>query len=107
MSNITNGVAAFLLLTVVINIGISVLSGVDDGTQLNTDVYAAGSITFSGGQPADGDTVTIYNTVYEFDSNSDTSIGTIPVTIGATSTETASNLVTAINENNPGAIADI
>ena len=56
------------------------------------------SITLSD-QPSDGDTLTIGNEVYEFDTGNGVITGHIAVLIGATKTETTNNLVTVINTN--------
>lgn len=62
---------------------------------------ATAAITFTGGLPADADTITLFdgvNTlVFEFDSNSAYTRGRIPVTIGATDDLTAVALSKAIN----------
>jgi hypothetical protein len=65
-----------------------------DGNWETVSVYYTGSFVFSG-QPADGDTVSLYGFTYEFDSDESTSGGT-PVAIGASLSATLSNLVTAL-----------
>jgi flagellar hook protein FlgE len=59
--------------------------------------YAQGQLEFTG-QPADGDTITIGGTTYEFDSNSSVSGGNTSVAIGTTLPLTISNLATAVGD---------
>jgi hypothetical protein len=68
------------------------------GTELTggTDVHAGGSFFYSG-QPADGETVTVGTTTYEFDNNSVVAPGNIVVLIGSTAEDTARNLIGKIN----------
>lgn len=66
----------------------------NDGLWETVAVYYTGSFAFSG-QPADGDTVSLYGLTYEFDSDESTSAGT-PVAIGADLAATLDNLVTAL-----------
>jgi flagellar hook protein FlgE len=56
--------------------------------------FGTGSLSFSG-QPADGDTVTIGGTTYEFDSGGGVTAGNTAVTIGGTLATTLNNLKTA------------
>lgn len=51
-------------------------------------------------QPADGNTITINGTIFEFDNNASVSGGNISVTIGATLVETIENLALAIEAAN-------
>lgn len=60
-----------------------------------TGIHAFGTIQYTG-QPADGDTLSIGTSVYEFDNNSVVAGGHLPVTIGATDDDTFANLVTEI-----------
>jgi len=65
---------------------------------------ATGTIEFTGDvNPADTDTITISDgeqtATFEFDNNSTTSPGNVPVVIGADASETLENLMDAINEN--------
>lgn len=59
--------------------------------------FAEGQLEFTG-QPADGDTVTIGGTTYEFDSNSSVSGSNTSVAIGTTLPLTLSNLTTAVGD---------
>jgi hypothetical protein len=62
--------------------------------------YETGTFAFSGGQPADGETVTINDgensVTFEFDSNSAFTRGNVGVTIGGSAAATAANLQIAI-----------
>ena len=60
--------------------------------------FAQGQLEFTG-QPADGDTVTIGGTTYEFDSNSSVSGSNTSVAIGTTLPLTISNLTTAVGDS--------
>lgn len=73
-------------------IGILILSGIDSGV----GVHSNNAILSFDNQPADGDTITINGYILEFDSGDGVVSGHIPVTIGATLTETIANLGTAI-----------
>jgi len=59
--------------------------------------YGVGQVTFTA-QPADGDTLTIGGTVYEFDSNASVAAGHTAVTIGGTLAATLANLDTAVTD---------
>jgi flagellar hook protein FlgE len=59
--------------------------------------FAQGQLSFTG-QPADGDSVTIGGTTYEFDSNSAVTAGNTAVSIGSTLALTIGNLATAAND---------
>jgi flagellar hook protein FlgE len=59
--------------------------------------YAQGQLSFTG-QPADGDTVTVGGTTYEFDSNSSVAAGNTAVAIGSTLPLTLANFATAVND---------
>jgi flagellar hook protein FlgE len=61
-------------------------------------LFAQGQLEFTG-QPADGDTITIGGTTYEFDSNSSVSAGNTSVAIGTTLPLTISNLATATGDS--------
>jgi flagellar hook protein FlgE len=61
-------------------------------------LYSQGQLEFTG-QPADGDTVVIGGTTYEFDSNSSVSGGHTSVAIGATLPLTIGNLATATGDS--------
>lgn len=62
--------------------------------------YETGTFAFSGGQPADGETVTINDgenaVTFEFDNNSAFTRGNVGVTIGGSAAATAANLQLAI-----------
>lgn len=64
--------------------------------------FAQGQLSFTG-QPADGDTVSIGGTTYEFDSNSSVTGSNTAVSLGTTLALTISNLSTAVND--PRAVA--
>jgi flagellar hook protein FlgE len=59
--------------------------------------FAQGQLSFTS-QPADGDTVTIGGTTYEFDSNSSVGSGNTSVSIGSTLALSIANLATAAND---------
>lgn len=69
-------------------IGVIILSGLDSG--VHTSMVGSSTIQFIG-QPIDGDIITIHGYVFEFDDDGSVSSGHIPVTIGATVTDTIAN----------------
>lgn len=66
-----------------------------------TVVTAIGRIAYSG-QPADGTNLSINGITFEFDSNANTGVGTVPVTIGASAAASFAALAAAITANVPG-----
>jgi flagellar hook protein FlgE len=60
--------------------------------------YAQGQLGFTG-QPADGDTIVIGGTTYEFDSNSSVTGGNTSVAIGTTLPLTLTNFATAVGDS--------
>ena len=60
--------------------------------------YGSGAVTFSG-QPADGDTIAIGGTTYEFNSSGGVSGGHTAVTVGGSLSATLANLVTAVGDS--------
>ncbi|MGE5537890.1 MAG: flagellar hook protein FlgE [Gemmatimonas sp.] len=60
--------------------------------------YGSGTVTFSG-QPADGDTITIGGTTYEFDNNAAVGGGNTAITIGGSLAATLANLDTAVTDS--------
>lgn len=59
--------------------------------------HAAATLDFSA-QPANGDTLVIGGTTYEFDSDSSVGVGNTAVTIGADLATTLNNLITAVGD---------
>jgi hypothetical protein len=70
------------------------------GRQKFEGVKAMGAVRLAV-NPADTETVTIGNKVYEFDNNAAVTAGRVSVTIGGSAAATAANLITAINANKP------
>lgn len=60
--------------------------------------YAASGLLEFTGQPADGDTISIGGTTYEFDNNASVTAGNTAVTIGANTATTIANLVSAVGD---------
>jgi flagellar hook protein FlgE len=82
------------------NYSTEVPSGAAMVTALNSagqPSFAQGQLGFTG-QPADGDTITIGGTTYEFDSNASVTGGNTSVAIGTTLPLTISNLATAVGD---------
>jgi flagellar hook protein FlgE len=82
------------------DIGISAPAGSAQVTLNNASgqpYAAAGRLDFSG-QPADGDTVVIDGTTYEFDSGGGVGAGNTAVTIGGSVSATVGNLVSTVGD---------
>lgn len=75
-------------------IGICLLNGVENSSQIDTAHTA--TVTLSE-NPVDGDTLTLDNNIFEFDSGDGVVTGHIPVTIGTSLDETGVNFVSAVN----------
>jgi hypothetical protein len=75
-------------------IGIIVLSGIDNGVD-HGDYIESITLTMTM-NPADGDTVTIDNNIFEFDIGDGVTVGNIPVTIDAYLVNTVLNLKNAM-----------
>lgn len=73
-----------------------------------TPVKAKGTLTFSG-SVADGETVTIGDAIYEFDTDEDTVKGNIAVDVsdGVTASDAVTALVAAITANNDSVVTAV
>lgn len=90
VTNIVKIAAAFL-------VGLVILSGLITGT-VNAQDHQSAVFTFTENPQAEG-TITLNNHVFEFTSDGNVASGHIPVQIGATLTDSVSNLETAIHSN--------
>lgn len=80
---------AILKVASILLIGVIFLSGLNSG--LGSQMIDSQTLTLTS-QPADGETVTIGSSIFEFDTGDGTVSGHIPVIIGSTVLETIGNL---------------
>lgn len=73
-------------------------SGLITATDASNNPYASAGLLEFTAQPADGDTIVIAGTTYEFDNDASVTLGNTSVTIGADVATTIANLLTAAGD---------
>jgi hypothetical protein len=100
-SVLRNTVVAVLRVSIVLLIGVIVLSAVND----TASKLENGGLTIKITQnPAPGETITFDGKIFEFNGGNGVLRGNIPITIGSTIPDTAQNMITVFNRYNYNAV---